>query len=210
MERDGDLKREVCVKKPAVFLDRDGTINEQMGYINHLSRFVLLPGVPEAIRLLNKNNFLAIIVSNQSGVARGYFPIDLVHEVHEFLKASLKERGATIDGIFFCPHHPRGEVSEYGSACDCRKPKTGLIDMACESFDINLSNSYVVGDRYIDMELAHRIHLDGIMIKTGYGLGEIEHILPKKPIKPIHIAGDLLDAVRWIIDREKTLNDEKT
>lgn len=198
------------MKKPAVFLDRDGTINEQMGYINHLSRFVLLPGVPEAIRLLNKNNFLAIIVSNQSGVARGYFPIDLVHEVHEFLKASLKERGATIDGIFFCPHHPRGEVSEYGSACDCRKPKTGLIDMACESFDINLSNSYVVGDRYIDMELAHRIHLDGIMIKTGYGLGEIEHILPKKPIKPIHIAGDLLDAVRWIIDREKTLNDEKT
>ena len=209
MEGDGDLKREVCVKKPAVFLDRDGTINEQMGYINHLSRFVLLPGVPEAIRLLNKNDFLAIIVSNQSGVARGYFPIDLVYEVHEFLKASLKERGAVIDGIYFCPHHPRGEVTEYGYACDCRKPKTGLIDMACEFFDINLSNSYVVGDRHIDIELAHRVHLDGIMVKTGYGLGEIEHILPHKPIKPIHIARDLLDAVHWIIDREKTLHIKK-
>ena len=104
MGRDGDSEREVCVKKPAVFLDRDGTINEQMGYINHLSRFVLLPGVPEAIRLLNKNEFLTILVSNQSGVARGYFPIDLVYEVHEFLKASLKEEGAVIDGIFFCPH----------------------------------------------------------------------------------------------------------
>ena len=197
------------MKKPAVFLDRDGTINEQMGYINHLSRFVLLPGVPEAIRLLNKNNYLAIIVSNQSGVARGYFPIDLVYEVHEFLKASLKEEGAVIDGIFFCPHHPRGEVTEYGYACDCRKPQTGLIDMACESFDIDLSNSYVVGDRHIDIELAHRLGLDGIMVKTGYGLGEIEYILPKKSIQPIHIASDLLDAVNWIVGRVKAPHDGK-
>ncbi len=210
MEGDGDLKGEVSLKRPAVFLDRDGTINEQMGYINHLSRFVFLPGVPEAVGLLNKNNFLAIIVSNQSGVARGYFPIDLVHEVHKFLKASLKERGAVIDGIFFCPHHPRGVVTEYGHACDCRKPETGLIDMACESFDIDLSNSYVVGDRHIDIELAHRSNLDGIMVKTGYGLGEVEHILPKKSIKPIHIASDLLDAVRWIVGRGKAPNDGKT
>ena len=136
---------------------------------------------------MNKNNYLAIIVSNQSGVARGYFPIDLVYEVHEFLKASLKEEGAVIDGIFFCPHHPRGEVTEYGYACDCRKPQTGLIDMACESFDIDLSNSYVVGDRHIDIELAHRLGLDGIMVKTGYGLGEIEYILPKKSTFLSHI-----------------------
>jgi len=209
MGRDGDPKREVCVKKPAVFLDRDGTINEQMGYINHLNRFVLLSGVPEAIRLLNKNEFLTIIVSNQSGVARGYFPIDLVYEVHEFLRASLKEKGAVIDGIFFCPHHPRGEVTEYGYVCQCRKPETGLIDMACESFEIDLSNSYVIGDRHIDIELAHRSNMEGIMVKTGYGLGEIEYILPKKSIKPIHIASDLLDAVHWIVGRTKTLNDRR-
>ena len=197
------------MKRPAVFLDRDGTINEQMGYINHLSRFVLLPRVPEAIRLLNKNDFLTIIVSNQSGVARGYFAIDLVYEVHEFLKTSLKERGAVIDGIFFCPHHPTGEVTEYGYVCECRKPKTGLIDMACESFDIDLSNSYVVGDRHSDIEFAHRSNLDGILVKTGYGLGEVEYILPKKSIEPVYIASDLLDAVRWIVDRVKAPNDGK-
>ncbi|MFC1534314.1 D-glycero-alpha-D-manno-heptose-1,7-bisphosphate 7-phosphatase [Thermodesulfobacteriota bacterium] len=96
------------MKRPAVFMDRDGTINEQMGYINHLSRFIILPGVPEAIRLLNENNFLAIIVSNQSGVARGYFPADLVEEVHAHLMESLSEKKARIDGIFYCPHYPRG------------------------------------------------------------------------------------------------------
>ncbi|MBW2609145.1 MAG: HAD family hydrolase [Deltaproteobacteria bacterium] len=190
------------MKRPAVFMDRDGTINEQMGYINHLSRFVILPGVPEAIRLLNENNFLAIIVSNQSGVARDYFPIELVDDVHASLKASLKEKRAMIDGIFFCPHYPRGVLPEYCYECDCRKPKTGLILQACEAFDIDMSNSYMVGDRYTDMELAHRSNLKGIMVKTGYGQGDIKYILPNKSLKPVNIAKDLLDAVRWILGRE--------
>ena len=191
------------MKKPAVFIDRDGTINEQLGYINHLSRFVLLPGVVEAVRLLNKNNFLSIIVTNQSGVAQGYYSIDLVYETHDFLKTTLKEKGAIIDGIFFCPHHPRGIVPEYRSECDCRKPKLGLVEQALESFDIDMTSSYVVGDRYIDMELAQRLNLKGILVKTGYGLGEIEYILPAQDIKPTHIAQDLLGAVRWILEKEQ-------
>ncbi len=93
-------------KKPAVFLDRDGTINEQMGYINHESRFVLLPGVAEAIRLLNRNGYLSIVVSNQSGVGRGYFPVDLVYKIHDDMKSGLKNQGAILDGIYFCPHYP--------------------------------------------------------------------------------------------------------
>jgi D-glycero-D-manno-heptose 1,7-bisphosphate phosphatase len=208
MERDGDFKGEAQVKRPAVFIDRDGTINEQMGYINHLSRFLILPGVPEAIRLLNKNNFLVIIVTNQSGVARGYFPIDLVHEVHAFLEMSLKKEDAIIDGIFFCPHYPRGVVPEYCSECDCRKPKTGLINQALESFDIDMSGSYVVGDRHTDIELAHRSNLKGLMVKTGYGLGDIEYILPNEPIRPLHIAQDLLHAARWVLERENLGNKE--
>ena len=114
------------MKKPAVFLDRDGTINEQMGYINHPSRFVLLPNVIEALRLLKKNHFLAIIVTNQSGIARGYFPIDLVHEIHEKLENTLKKEGLFIDGIFFCPHYPRGNIKKYSCKCNCRKLKTGV------------------------------------------------------------------------------------
>jgi len=191
------------MKKPAVFIDRDGTINEQLGYINHLSRFVILPGVSEAVSLLNKNNFWAIIVSNQGGVARGYHPLELVHEIHAFLKSSLKKQGAIIDGVFFCPHHPAGVVQEYSSDCDCRKPKPGLIGQALEAFDIDMSNSYVVGDRYVDIELASRLNLKGILVKTGYGLGEIAYILPRKAIKPAYIAEDLLGAVKWILNEDK-------
>jgi D-glycero-D-manno-heptose 1,7-bisphosphate phosphatase len=186
--------------KPAVFLDRDGTINEQMGYINHPSRFVILPGVPEAVGLLNGNNYLVIVISNQSGVARGYFPIALVQEVHDLLNADLKEKGCIIDGIFFCPHHPQGIVPGYRRDCDCRKPKTGLIEQAQKAFDIDMSKSFLVGDRYLDIELANRINVQGILVKTGYGRGEIEHILPGKR-QPAYIADDLPHAAKWIVER---------
>ena len=189
------------MKRPAVFIDRDGTINEQMGYVNHISRFVLLPGTAEGIRLLNRHQYLAIIVSNQSGVARGYFPMELIDRVHAHMKDLLAKEGANIDGIFFCPHYPRGIVPEYSVACDCRKPRTGLVQKACEEFDIDMKNSYVIGDRCSDIELAERSHLQGIMVTTGYGLGDIEYVLPHKSFKPLHIAKDLLHAVRWIIEQ---------
>ncbi len=147
-------------------------------------------------------NFLAIIVTNQSGVARGYYPLALVHQVHELLKTSLEREEAAIDGIFFCPHHPRGVVPEYTADCDCRKPKTGLVNQALEAFDIEMSNSYVVGDRYVDIELASRLNLKGILVKTGYGLGEMEYVLPQKPAKPSYVAEDLLDAVKWILGKD--------
>jgi D-glycero-D-manno-heptose 1,7-bisphosphate phosphatase len=189
------------LKKPAVFMDRDGTVNEQMGYINHISRFVLLPGSAEAIRLLNNNGYLAIIVSNQSGVARGYFPIDLVHEVHDRMRALLERDGATVDGVFFCPHYPEGKLPEYSKTCNCRKPRTGLIKKACEQFEIDLENCYVIGDRCTDMELADRSDLKGILVKTGYGRGDLEYVFPHLPYKPFHVAEDLLEAVRWIVKK---------
>lgn len=192
------------VKRPAVFMDRDGTINEQMGHINHLSRFVLLPRIPEAIRLLNRAGFLAIIVSNQSGIAQGYAPLDLVHEVHRNLESSLRGNGAFLDGIFFCPHHPRGIVSGYAMECGCRKPKTGLIDQARKAFDIDMGRSYVVGDRCQDIQLAQRCGLEGILVKTGYGLGEVEYVLPGVPEKPVYIAEDLYGAACWILEREES------
>ena len=189
------------MKRPAVFLDRDGTINEQMGYINHLSRFNLLPGVCDAVRLLNENGFLTVIISNQSGVARGYFPINLVYQVHDLMKTILKEKEAIIDGIFFCPHHPKGVVPEYTCKCGCRKPKMGLIDRACNTFDIDMSNSYMIGDRHLDIELAQRCDLKSVLVKTGYGLGETDYILPQKEIKPSYVAWDLLHAVHWILEK---------
>ena len=184
--------------KPAVFMDRDGTINEQMGYINHISRFVLLPGVCEAVRLLNRHNYLTIVVSNQSGVARGYFPVSLVNEVNDYMTSLLVKEKAFLDGVFFCPHYHRGEVPEYSIECDCRKPRPGLVHKACKQFDIDLKNSFVVGDRSSDIELAYRSGLKGILVATGYGRGEIEHILPHSPYQPEYIGKDLLDAAHWI------------
>jgi D-glycero-D-manno-heptose 1,7-bisphosphate phosphatase len=189
------------MKKPAVFIDRDGTINEQMGYVNHVSRFRILPRVPQAIRMLNRHGFLVFVVSNQSGVARGYYPLDLVSILHRLLVTRIREKKAVIDGIFFCPHHPEGSVPEFSRDCDCRKPKTGLIEQACRSFEIDLQRSFVIGDMCTDIEMAHRAGVPGILVKTGYGLGEIEYTLPRKTVKPAHIAEDLLGAVRWILDQ---------
>ncbi len=188
------------MKRPAVFIDRDGTVNEQMGYINHLSRFVMFPCASEAIKLLNHHQYLAIIVSNQSGVARGYYPIELVDEVHNHMKALLKKEGAFVDGIFFCPHYAKGNVPEYSIECNCRKPNTGLIEKACETFDIDMANSFVIGDRNSDIEMAFRLDMKGILVSTGYGLGDMEYVFPKLSCKPAHVAKDLLHAVQWIIE----------
>ncbi len=182
--------------RPAVFLDRDGTINEQMGYINHISRFKLLPRVADAIRMLNENNYLVVVVTNQSGPARGYFPIELVYEVNNYMKELLRKEGANIDAVYFCPHLPE-------DGCNCRKPKTGMIEMACKDLNIDLSLSYVIGDMCDDIELAKNAGIKGIMVKTGYGMGEIEYRLPKRNLKPDYIADDLFSAVKWILENDK-------
>ena len=185
--------------KPAVFIDRDGTINEQMGYINHPSRFVLLPGVGSAIKLLNENGFLAIVVTNQSGVARGYFPIELVENIHSLMKRLLLAVGARLDAILYCPHYPSGSEREFAKVCKCRKPDIGLIQKASELFDIDMANSWVVGDTMSDIEMAHRAGVKGILVRTGYGMGEIEYVLPRRGVKPYHISDDLPSAVRFIL-----------
>ena len=182
--------------RPAVFLDRDGTINEQMGYINHISRFKLLPRVADAIRMLNENNYLVVVVTNQSGPARGYFPVELVYEVNNYMKELLRKEGANIDAVYFCPHLPE-------DGCNCRKPKTGMIEMACKDLNIDLSLSYVIGDMCDDIELAKNAGIKGIMVKTGYGMGEIEYRLPKRNLKPDYIADDLFSAVKWILENDK-------
>ncbi len=186
--------------RPAVFLDRDGTINEQMGYINHLSRFHLLPGVARAIRLLNQAGVAAVVVSNQSGVGRGYFPVSLVDEVHARMKDELAREGAKVDGLYFCPHHPEAKVEEYRRACDCRKPKTGMFDVAAREFGLDLSASYVVGDRWTDLKAAHNCGATGVLVLTGYGRGDLLYLAPAEVVQPRYVAEDLHAAVQWILE----------
>jgi D-glycero-D-manno-heptose 1,7-bisphosphate phosphatase len=181
------------MKNIAVFLDRDGTINEEMGYINHLSRLVLLPRAGAAIRRLNDAGLKVVVITNQSGAARGYFPGALVSEVHERLKNLLTAEGARLDAIYACLHGPR-------EGCPCRKPQPALVLSAARDLDLDLSRSYAVGDRYKDLKTAANAGVKAILVLTGYGRGEYEHFGGDWEIKPAYIAEDLLDAATWIIE----------
>jgi D-glycero-D-manno-heptose 1,7-bisphosphate phosphatase len=189
--------------RPGVFLDRDGTINEQMGYINHLSRFHLLPGVAPAIRQLNELDIPVLVVTNQSGLARGYFPPALLAKVHERLAEELAVEGARVDGIYVCPHHPEAKREEYRVNCDCRKPKIGLFTTAAAEHNIDLSASFVVGDRWSDLKAAADCGATSVLVLTGYGRGDLEYLGPSQKLQPDHVAEDLQAAVAWIISQIK-------
>jgi len=186
-----------------VFLDRDGTINEQMGYINHIERFVLLPGVVEAVKILNNNEIPVFIVTNQSGLARGYFPPELLDEVHDKMTSLFVAAGAKIDGIYVCPHHPEAKEEVYRLSCDCRKPKSGLLKRAALEHAIDLTASYVVGDRWSDLKAAANVKAKGILVLTGYGRGDYKYIGPGQKIKPDYVAENLNLAVAWILEDMK-------
>jgi D-glycero-D-manno-heptose 1,7-bisphosphate phosphatase len=162
------------MKRPAVFIDRDGTISEEVGYVNHPSRYRVFPYSSAAIKLLNENDWLAILVTNQAGVARGYFTEEVITSVHGVLKNFLEEDGANLDAIYYCAHHPSVGAPPYRKDCDCRKPKPGLVRLAATDFDIDLARSWMVGDRYSDAELAHNAGLKSAFVLSGYGLGEWE------------------------------------
>jgi len=175
-----------------VFLDRDGTIAEEVGYLNHLERFRMFPFAGEAIRRLNEAGVPVVVVTNQSGVARGYFPESLVQEVHERMKRELAGAGAHVDAIYYCPHPST-------TGCDCRKPKTGMLLRAESELGVDLKQSYVVGDRHGDMELAFAVGAKAILVKSGYGLGELKWHAASWPLQPDYIAEDLSGAVSWIL-----------
>lgn len=185
--------------RPAVFLDRDGTINEQMGYINHLSRFHLLPRVGEAIRLLNEQRIPVVVTTNQSGLARGYFPESLLTAVHAKMVEELAAAGARLDGIYVCPHHPEAKEERFRLACTCRKPKTGLFTQAATELGLDLAKSYVVGDRWSDLKAAAACGAKGVLVLTGYGRGDRDYIGPGQTVQPHWVAEDLYDAVVWIL-----------
>jgi len=185
--------------KPAVFLDRDGTINEQMGYVNHISRFQLLPRTALAIRLLNEHGVPAVVVTNQSGLARGYFPLELLDEVHEKMLRELATAGAHIDGLYVCPHLPEAKVETFRKECDCRKPKPGLLLRASQEMGLDLQRSYVIGDRWSDLKTAARCQAKGVLVLTGYGQGDLQYIGPQEQVQPHQIALDLYEAVQWVL-----------
>jgi D-glycero-D-manno-heptose 1,7-bisphosphate phosphatase len=183
--------------KPAVFLDRDGTVLEEAGYLDRLERVALFPYAVDAIRLLNRAGFAVAIVTNQSGVGRGMYSEDFVGRVHELIAGRVAEGGARVDGYYYCPHHPAAEVAKYRSDCDCRKPKPGMLRRAAAELDLDLSRSFTIGDKWSDVQLAAAAGAKGILVRTGYGR-ENERA-PQRGIEPAAIADDLIAATSWIL-----------
>lgn len=188
------------MKKRAVFFDRDGTLSHEVGYVNHLSRFQPFSFAADAIRAVNAAGWLAIVVTNQAGVARGYFPESLIGEVNGALKSRVESGGARIDAIYYCPHHPSAGAPPYRKDCDCRKPKPGLLNRAAEEHGVDLAHSWVVGDREGDLQLAWNVGGRACLVKTGYGAGEIEHWMRDWKRQPDLVAENALEAALRIVE----------
>lgn len=188
------------MKRPALFIDRDGTISEEVGYINHPSRFRVFPYSAEAIRILNESGWLAILITNQAGVARGYFSEEVIQKVHDQLTRDLQNESARLDAIYYCAHHPSVGEPPYRFDCDCRKPKTGLIQQAAKDFKIDLPASWMAGDRYSDVELARNAGLRSAFVLSGYGRGEWEYQSSTWQHQPDLVCENLLEAVKSIVN----------
>jgi D-glycero-D-manno-heptose 1,7-bisphosphate phosphatase len=185
--------------RPAVFVDRDGTLTEEVGYVNHPSRLRVRPRSAEAVRRLNGAGVAAVVVTNQAGIARGYFSADVLAAVNAALVSQLKDEGAYLDGIYVCPHHPTEGEPPYRMECDCRKPKPGLLLRAASELDLDLSRSTLVGDKASDLVPARTVGARSVLVLTGYGLGEWEYRRDAFPVAPDHVAEDLLGAVEWVL-----------
>ena len=183
--------------KPAVFLDRDGTLLEEAGYLDRLERLVFFPYSVDAVRLLNRAGLTVVIVTNQAGIARGIFKEAFVAEAHQHIATRLAAGGACIEAFYYCPHHPEAVIEKYRQSCDCRKPQSGLFTRAASELGLALEQSFVVGDRWHDLEAGQRVGARGVLVRTGYG--RTEEASPKPHVKPSAIVDNVMEAVSWIL-----------
>jgi len=187
----------------AVFIDRDGTINEEVKYLSKENNLRILPNAVEGIKLLKEAGFKVIVISNQSGVARGYFKEKDVQLINKKIKELIKQSGADIDGFYYCPHHPEAIVDKYRQVCQCRKPEPGLFLQAAAQLNINMRKSFIVGDKLSDIQMSEVLGAQAVLVLTGYGLQEREKYCSESHLALHYIAEDLLDAARWILQQTK-------
>jgi D-glycero-D-manno-heptose 1,7-bisphosphate phosphatase len=187
-------------QQPAIFIDRDGTINEDIGYVSSPDQLIIYPWAAEAVRLVNESGFKAIVITNQSGVARRLYTEETLAAIHERMTNQLAREHARIDAIYYCPHHPEIGDERYRRACECRKPGPGMLLAAAREHNIDLARSYVIGDKASDINLAAGAGACGALVMTGYGRETLASS-ERWPCKPAIIADNLLEAVKLILDR---------
>lgn len=189
----------VATLRPVVFLDRDGTLNEEIGYITDIKKLVLIKGAAGAVRRLNEAGVAAVLVTNQSGAARGFYDEAHILGLHARLNELLGKEGARLDAVYYCPHLKEGTVAPYNCECDCRKPLAGMVEHAYSDLhDLDRSRAYVVGDKATDVELAQQCGAKGILVTTGYGDQVIAGTYQWK-VTPDYVAPDIEQAVEWIL-----------
>ncbi len=182
---------------PAVFLDRDGTLIEDVGYVDRLERLKLYPWSLESVRLLRRAGYAVVVVTNQAGVARGMVQEPMVIEAFEWIQARLAETGERLDGHYYCPHLPDAPLRAYRRDCTCHKPRSGMLERAMRDLDLDLPRSVVVGDRWTDVQLARAVDARAVLVETGYGVTQAAN--PPAGVEADTIVGHLLDAVGWIL-----------
>ena len=193
----------------AIFLDRDGTLNVDVGYLDAVERLELIPGAVEAVRMFNRLNKKVIVVSNQSGVARGYFDEDRVREIHAALAQKFARAGAAIDAFYYCPHHPTFGKPPYLQDCDCRKPRPGMFVKAAREHNIDLTRSFMIGDKYSDVEAGKRLQMTSILVLTGSGKKHVQRYKDDPTrIQPDIIVKDVWEAAQYIATYESATPDE--
>jgi D-glycero-D-manno-heptose 1,7-bisphosphate phosphatase len=190
------------MKKSAVFFDRDGTINVDKGYPSDFSQIEIYPGSYEAVRRLNSAGLPVIVLTNQSGVGRGLLTEENLRIIHEKMRASFQQENARLDAFYYCPHYELSNLPRYRLNCDCRKPNPGLALRAAADFGLDLTRSYMVGDKVEDIILALNIKASPVLVLTGYGRDSLAK-LRSLGIEPAYVAEDILSAAVWILEREK-------
>jgi D-glycero-D-manno-heptose 1,7-bisphosphate phosphatase len=185
------------VLRPAAFLDRDGTVLEEAGYLDRLERLVFFPFAIDAIRLLNRAGYAVVVVTNQSGVGRGMYEEEFVQTAHGVIDERVRTGGGRIDGFYYCPHHPNAEVERYRRECDCRKPGPGMLRAAAAELGLDLSRSFAIGDKWTDVRAGVAAGGRGILVRTGYGRSTEATL--HRHVEPAHVADDLIAAASWIL-----------
>lgn len=186
---------------PSVFLDRDGTLIEEVNYLDRLERLQIFPWSVDAVRLLNRAGFKVAVVTNQAGVAKAMVDEAFVQTTHRLLAETFTAGGARIDGFYYCPHHPEGTLEAYRQACECRKPKPGMLRQAQRDLGADLARSYVVGDKWTDLEAGAAVGAKGVLVRTGYGAREAERLTGG--VQAAHVAANLMDATAWILREQR-------
>ncbi len=189
------------MKNRAVFLDRDGTINERVEYLSDPEKFKLLPRAAGAVKLLNKTDFKVIVVTNQAGVGRGYFTEEKLEEIHQEMKRQLRRKKAYINAVYYCPHHPTEGIGKYKKNCWYRKPNPGMLEKAAKDFNLDLRRCYTIGDNLSDLEVGNRVNCKTILVLTGYGKKCCANKNNWK-FNIEYVADDLLEGAKWILREE--------